>query len=156
LIRRPYLKARKGLERLYKIDEQFKTVDKSGKEVSVPTSFLGKDETGFREVAEAIKSRIGTLRGKEIVGIGIVESAKATNVDWHTGDIIPGNLAYALVRENDSTVVFPFLKDPTENRIIELWVFDVIQRKTEKIISLVTIASLTVWTSLTIFALAAG
>ena len=90
---------------------------------------------------------------KEIVGIGIVESAKAPNVDWHTGDVVPGNLAYVLVKDAASTMVFPFLKDPMENRIIELWVFDTIQRKVERLVSVITIIALIIWTSLAIIAL---
>lgn len=151
IIRRPYLRVLKEFEQIYKIDKQFKTLDKSGKSNFGPDEFLSVDDAGFKEITEAIKTRIGSLANKEI--IGIVESVKATNVDWHTGYIVPGNLAYAQVKDNDLTITFPFLKDPTENRILELWVFDTIRRKMERFIASVTLIVLIIWTAITIIAL---
>lgn len=121
-----YRKVERGFKKLYLFDSKLKVDDKNGKSVEVTSSSLKKGEDGFNEIRIAILLKRPMI--KDFQEIGIAKATEATNVDWGTGDIIPGEIGY--VKNGD--IIHTIIKDPKEYGIFEIWTEEVINRKIVK------------------------
>ena len=108
------------------------------------------DDTGFKELRDAIRLYRPTL-GRSLLAIGMAESAKATNVNWGTGAIIPGTLGYVMQHiGGGKSQLVPFLQSPNENRLLDAWVKDMLQKRIASItaafvVGWTVVASIIVW-----------